>query len=127
MDSSSPWSSHSFLQHQLHDQSLSSLAPPLECIPSVSPYSPSFDTFATQESDLWAEPSLSVANTDWNYLPIDPIPLYPTGFHDVQVAVNDVDYGVPSTFGSLSDSGSIESQPPRSSLIPSSSDSQGTC
>lgn len=127
MDSSSPWSSHSFLKHQLHDQSLSSLAPPLECVPSVSPYSQSFDTFATQESDLWAEPSLSFANTDWNYLPIDPIPLYPTGFDDVHVTVNDVDYGVPSTFGSLSDSGSIKSQPLPSSLIPSPSNSQGTC
>lgn len=40
------------------------------------------------------------------------------------MTVNDVDYGVSSTFGSLSDSGSIESQPPRSSLIPSPSDSQ---
>ncbi|KAJ5900805.1 uncharacterized protein N7473_004875 [Penicillium subrubescens] len=35
-----------------------------------------------------------------------------------------MDYGVPSTFGSLSDSGSIEPRPIPSSLVPSPSNSQ---
>ncbi|KAJ5371113.1 uncharacterized protein N7496_007205 [Penicillium cataractarum] len=121
---SSPWSSHSFSQHQLQDHSFSSLAPPLECIPSVSPYSQSFDTFTSQESDLWAEPHLSIANTDWNFLPIDPPALYTSGFDSVHVTVNDGDYGVPSTFGSLSESGSNEPRPLPPSLIPSPSNSQ---
>ncbi|KAJ5433376.1 bZIP transcription factorbZIP-1, partial [Penicillium daleae] len=117
---------HSFIQHQyqLQDHSFSSLAPPLECIPSVSPYIQSFDTFATPESDLWAEPPLSLTNSDWNFLPIDPPTLYPSGFDGVHVTVNDLAYGVPSTFGSLSDSGSNEPQPLPSSLVPSPSNSQ---
>ncbi|KAF3385125.1 hypothetical protein F1880_002868 [Penicillium rolfsii] len=124
LEDSSPWSSHSFVQHQLHDHSFASLAPPLDSIPSVSPYSQSFDTFTTSESDLWAEPPLSIANSDWNFLPIDHPALYPSGFDGVHVPVNDLDYSVPSTFGSLSDSGSNEPRPLLPSLIPSPSNSQ---
>ncbi|CEJ58279.1 Putative BZIP transcription factor JlbA/IDI-4 [Penicillium brasilianum] len=111
--------------HQIQDYSLSSLAPPLECIPSVSPYTQSFDTFTTQESDLWAEPHLSIANTDWNFDPLEPPPaLYTSGFDGVHVTVNDEAYGVPSTFDSLSDSGCNEPRPLPPSLIPSPSNTQ---
>ncbi|KAJ5159734.1 uncharacterized protein N7482_006738 [Penicillium canariense] len=117
-----PWSSHSLHQHSQQHYAFSSLAP-LECIPSVSPYTQSFDTFAAQEPDLWAEPDLSFANSDWNFLPIAHPTSYPSGFDGVHVPVNDMGYGVLSTFSSLSDSGSNEPQPLPPSLVPSSTNS----
>ena len=66
-----------------------------------------------------------MTNSDWNFLPFDPPALYPSGFDGVHVTVNDMDYGVPSTFSSLSDSGSNEPRPLPSSLVPSPSNSQG--
>ncbi|KAJ5945583.1 bZIP transcription factor bZIP-1 [Penicillium verhagenii] len=100
------------------------LGPTLGCIPSATPLSHSFDTFA-QESDLWTDSELSLADTDWNFLSLQNAPPYPTAFDAFDMSVNDPGYGVASAYPSLSDSGSIESQAlPTSSLASSSANSQ---
>lgn len=80
----------------------------------------------THESALWAEPDLSFADIDWNFVSVDvPTPYLPD--HDGgDVPVMDLGYGGLSSFNSLSDSGSIEHQHYIStSLAPSSANSQG--
>ncbi|KAJ5587089.1 uncharacterized protein N7459_002854 [Penicillium hispanicum] len=120
---SSPWLNRSPYHHD-HYHAFSSLAPPLECVPSAVSCPQSFDTFA-QESELWTEPDLSFADTDWNFLTIDHVDPYPAILNGADMTVDNLGYGVPSTFSSLSDSGS---NGPRNllsnSLAPSSANSQ---
>jgi len=67
-------------------------------------YSQSFDNLV-QESELWADQDLSFADADWNFLSISHVTPYP-GFDGADIPVNDLGYGMTSTFASLSDSGS---------------------
>lgn len=69
-------------------------------------YGQSFDNLV-QESELWADQDLSFADTDWNFVSINHATPYP-GFDGVDVSVNDLGYGMASTFASFSDSGSNE-------------------
>ncbi|KAI3300297.1 hypothetical protein DTO002I6_1020 [Penicillium roqueforti] len=111
--------------HPYSDNDLfSSLAPPLEGFPSAVPVCQSVDAL-THESALWAEPDLSFADIDWDFVSVDvPTPYLPD--HDGgDVPVMDLGYGGLSSFNSLSDSGSIEHQHYIStSLAPSSANSQ---
>ncbi|KAJ5431214.1 hypothetical protein N7445_008946, partial [Penicillium cf. griseofulvum] len=117
----SPWANiQPYSDHDL----FSSLAPPLEGFPSVVPVCQSFDTL-TNESALWAEPGLSFADTDWNFLSVNQPTPYPPGYDSGDVPVMDLGYGNASVFNSISDSGSIEHQQYVStSLAPSSVNSQ---
>ncbi|KAJ5499024.1 hypothetical protein N7453_008075 [Penicillium expansum] len=116
----SPWAS----LHPYSDNDLfSSLAPPLEGFPSAVPVCQSFDTL-THESALWAEPDLSFADTDWNFVSVNHSTPYPPGYDGGDVPVMDLGYGSVSALNSLSDSGSIEYQHYVSaSLDPSASNS----
>lgn len=78
-----------------------------------------------QESELWADQDLSFADTDWNFVSINHATPYP-GFDGVDVSVNDLGYGMASTFASFSDSGSNEPLGlPVSAHVASSMNSQG--
>ncbi|KGO75550.1 hypothetical protein PITC_082570 [Penicillium italicum] len=116
----SPWAS----LHPYSDNDLfSSLAPPLGGFPSAVPVGQSFDTL-THESALWAEPDLSFADTDWNFLSVNNLTPYPPGFDGGDVPVMDLGYGSVSALNSLSDSGSFEHQHfVSASLAPSSANS----
>ncbi|CAG7989819.1 unnamed protein product [Penicillium nalgiovense] len=116
----SPWAS----LHPYSDNDLfSSLAPPLEGFPSAVPVCQSFDTL-THESALWAEPDLSLADTDWNFISVNHSTPYPPDYDGGDVSVMDPGYGSVSAFNPLSDSGSIEHQNYVSaSLDPSSANS----
>ncbi|CAI7668624.1 unnamed protein product [Penicillium pancosmium] len=98
---------------QPHLYSLSS-APP--SIPTTAPFSQPFDTTFAQESDLWTQSHLSFANTDWNIVSADHSVPYP----DIDVAVNNLGYGMTPTFTSISDSASNDPQSfAPSPLVPS--------
>ncbi|OQE27726.1 hypothetical protein PENSTE_c004G09136 [Penicillium steckii] len=57
-------------------------------------------------SDLWIQSNLSFADTDWNFVSAhDSVP-YP----DIDVAINDLDYSITSTFTSISDSATNDPQ-----------------
>lgn len=89
------------------------------------PVCQSFDTL-THESALWAEPDLSLAGTDWNFISVNHSTPYPPDYDGGDVSVMDPGYGSVSAFNSLSDSGSIEHQNYVSaSLDPSSANSLG--
>lgn len=111
--------SHHFSQH-----SFSSFDPSL-CIPTATPLNQSFDTFAAQQSDLWAEPNLSFSDTDWNFLSTTHHATpYSTAEGGLDMSVTDP-YGVATAFASLSDSGYLEQQSQHdSSFNPSSANSQ---
>ncbi|KAJ6113557.1 hypothetical protein N7523_006874 [Penicillium sp. IBT 18751x] len=109
-----------YLNH--HQYPLSSLAPPLDQIPSAVAYSQSFDNLV-QESELWADQDLSFADTDWNFLSIDNATPYPA-CDAVDPSGNDMGYGMASTFASLSDSGSSELNPVPSIHVAGSVNSQ---
>ncbi|KAJ5690534.1 hypothetical protein N7462_004926 [Penicillium macrosclerotiorum] len=115
-----PWSSFSQFSE---NSTLLSLASPAGCIPTTLPYNHSFESFA-QEPDLWAEPDLSFACSDWNLLPVGHPVSYSANVGGVHSTVNNMEYGMPSTFTSLSDSGSNEPPTLHTSLLPSSSNSQ---
>ncbi|CAI7610192.1 unnamed protein product [Penicillium manginii] len=99
---------------QQHFYSLSSVPP---SIPTTAPFSQPFDTTTfAQESDLWTQPHLSFANTDWDIVSADHSVPYP----DIDVAVNDLGYGMTPTFASISDSASNDPQSfAPSPLVPS--------
>lgn len=86
-------------------------------------YSQSFDNLV-QESELWADPDLSFADTDWNFVSINHATPYPA-FDGVDPSGNDMGYGMASTFASLSDSGSSEPNLVPSICVASSVNSQG--
>ncbi|KAJ5980751.1 hypothetical protein N7481_008049 [Penicillium waksmanii] len=105
---------------QPHFYSLSS-APP--SIPTTAPFSQPFDTTFAQEPDLWTQSHLSFANTDWNIVSADHSVPYP----DIDVAVNNLGYGMTPTFTSISDSASNEPQSfAPSPLVPSPPNSLGS-
>lgn len=89
-------------------------------IPTTAPLSQSLEPFG-QESDLWTQSHLSFADTDWNLVSAhDSIP-YP----DIDVAINDLDYSITSTFTSISDSATNDPQSfAPSPLVPGSVNSQ---
>ncbi|OQE04802.1 hypothetical protein PENVUL_c029G03802 [Penicillium vulpinum] len=117
----SPWAN----LHPYSDNDLfSSLTPPLEGFPSAVPVCQSFDTL-THESALWAEPDLSFADTDWNFVSVNHSTPYPPGYDGGDAPVIDLGHGSVSAFNSLSDSGSIELQNyVPASIAPSSVNSQ---
>lgn len=90
-------------------------------IPTTAPLSQSLEPFG-QESDLWTQSNLSFADTDWNFVSAhDSVP-YP----DIDVAINDLDYSITSTFTSISDSATNDPQSfAPSPRVPGSVNSQG--
>lgn len=81
----------------------------MEGFSSAVPVCQSFDTL-THEPALWAEPDLSFADSDWNFVSVDHSTPYPPGYDGGDVPVMDLGYGSVSALNSLSDSGSIEHQ-----------------
>ncbi|KAJ5713643.1 uncharacterized protein N7483_010824 [Penicillium malachiteum] len=120
---SSPWFnfSHDFQQH-----SFSSLQSPSGCLPTTISPTQSFDTCDTfaQGSDLWTEPDLSFADTDWNFLSPDNVTPYLGAPRETSVKMSFTDPGfdVASAFASLSDLGSFEYQYQNASSVALSSE-----
>ncbi|KAJ6036663.1 hypothetical protein N7540_000942, partial [Penicillium herquei] len=125
---SSPWFNYS---HDFQQHSFSSLQSPLGCLPTTTPPTQSFDTFDTfaQGPDLWTEPDLSFADTDWNFLSLNNDTPYlgaPDGREtSVKMSFTDPAFDVASAFASLSDLGSFDYQYQNaSSVVFSSENSQ---
>ncbi|KAJ5298501.1 uncharacterized protein N7443_006621 [Penicillium atrosanguineum] len=94
---------------------------PAQLSPSIN--RPRVGGAVSTPSELWADQDLSIADTDWNFVSINHATPYPA-FDGVNPSVNDMGYGMASTFASLSDSGSSEPNPVPSIHVASSVNSQ---